>query len=202
MQILFERRQPGLRALEPAERLIDGGEARLGDARRLRVELAHRLFVRLLQRLHSCCRLRSNWWMRVVDSFSSRPLDVVPFAQTPVELDDGGGVLLVVLRPAIEDAGAIARHVGETRLEAVHRFLGVAKLLEGDVDLLELHFQIGFALVNRSFAIRGASLFHSPPMIRQTRASQPKSVRAWMRDDDPRRSKALQSSCVNRTMLS
>ena len=70
--------------------------------------------------------------------------------------------------PAIENAGAIARHVGETRLEAVHRFLALAKLLEGDVDLFELDSQIGFALIDRELTIGGTSLFHLPRMIRQS----------------------------------
>ena len=88
------------------------------------------------------------------------PLDVVPLTETAVEFDDGGRVLLVVLCPAIEDARAVARHVGETRLEAVHRFLSLAKLLEGDVDVFELQSQIGFALLDRLLAIGGSSLFH------------------------------------------
>jgi len=71
-------------------------------------------------------------------------------------------VLLVVLRPAIENAGTVARHLAETRLEAVDRFLGLAKLLKCEVDVFELNFQIGFPLLDREFTIGGSSLFHRP----------------------------------------
>ena len=165
MELLLEGRQPRLGALEPAQRLIDCGQARFGDPCRLGIELPHGLFVRLLER----APLMLQAALELVDArgrlVQQPALDIVPLAKTTMELDDGRRVLFVVFRPPIEDAGAVARHVGETRLEPPHRFLRETKLLESDIDLFELQLEIGFTLLDRQFTIRRASLFHLPPMI-------------------------------------
>ena len=93
-------------------------------------------------------------------------LDVVPLTEPPVELDHGGRVLLVVLRPAIEDAAQSRVMSRETRLEILQRVLRLAKLLEGDVDLLELQVQFGFALLDRMLRDRRVEPLPSPRMIR------------------------------------
>ena len=89
-------------------------------------------------------------------------LDIVPLAQPAVQFDHGGRMPLVVLRPALEDRRALARHDREALLEILQRALRVTELLEGDGDLLELHVQFRWAWFSRSFAIRGACLVHSP----------------------------------------
>ena len=58
-----------------------------------------------------------------------------------MKFDDGGGVTLVVFRPAIEDAGTFARHLAKARLEAVKRLLRLSKLTQGEIDLLNLNLQ-------------------------------------------------------------
>jgi hypothetical protein len=111
VQLLFDGRQPGLRAIEPLQRLIDRGEARLGDARRLHVDLAHRLFVRLPDGLPLVLEAA----LELVDArgrlVEQPALDVVPLAQPPMQFRHGGRVLLVAVRPALEDRRALARHV-------------------------------------------------------------------------------------------
>ncbi len=160
MELLLEGRQPRLGALEPAQRLIDCGQARFGDPCGLGIELPHGFFVRLLERAPLVLQAA----LELVDArgrlVQQPALDVVPLAETTVELDDGRRVLFVVFRPPIEDAGAVARHVGETRLEPLHRLLGETELLESDVDLFDLQLQIGFTLLDRQFTIRRARLFH------------------------------------------
>ena len=143
LQVLLERAQPRLRAVEPPERLVDGREARLGDARGLRFDLAEGLFVGLSNRLPLVLQAA----FELVDAggglVQQPPLDVVPLAEAAMKFDDGGGVPLVVLRPAIEDARAFARHLVQARLEAVHRLLRLSKLAQGEIDLLDLNLQIG-----------------------------------------------------------
>ena len=143
LQVLLEGAQPRFGAVEPLERLVDGRQARFGDARGLRFDLAERLFVGLPNRLPLVLQAA----FELVDAgrglVQQPPLDVVPLAEAAVKFDDGGGVSLVVLRPAIEDACAFARHLAKARLEAVQRLLRLSKLAQGEIDLLDLNLQIG-----------------------------------------------------------
>ena len=145
LQILFEGRQARLRTLESLQRLVDRREAGVGDAGGLRLNLAERLLVGLPDAIPLVLQAA----FELVDAggglVQQAPLDVVPLAEPTVELDDGGGMALVVLRPAIEDAGALARHVREPRLEAVERVLRLTQLPQGEVDLLDLNLKIGRA---------------------------------------------------------
>jgi len=78
-----------------------------------------------------------------------------------MQLRHGGGVLLVAVRPSLENRRALARHVREALFEILERVLRVPELLEGDGDLLDLQVQFRWAWFSRSFAIRGACLVHS-----------------------------------------
>src|SRR5262245_48755792 len=88
-------------------------------------------------------------------------LDVVPLAETAMQLRHGSRMLLVAVRPALEDRRALACHVRQTLFEILERVLCVPELLEGDRDLRELQLQFRWAWFNRSFAICGACLVHS-----------------------------------------
>jgi len=167
--------------------------------RRLHVDLAHRLFVGLPDDLPLVLEAA----LELVDArgrlVEQPALDVVPLAQPPMQFRHGGRVLLVAIRPALEDRRALARHVRQALFEILQGILGVTELLEGDGDLLELQVQFRWAWFSRSFAIRGACLVHSARMIRQT-APRTQAIRRRRPAID--RSNGLQSSRVNRTMLS
>ena len=145
VQALFERRQPRLGRVEPVQRLVHGRQARFGDSRRLGVELTDRLLVRLADRRPLVLQAP----LELVDPrrglVQQAPLDLVPLAEATVELDDRRRVLLVVPRPAVEDGGAVARHLREPRFDGAQRLLRMTELLKGDGDLLDLNVKIGRA---------------------------------------------------------
>ena len=143
LQVLLEGAQPCFGAVEPPERLVDGRQARFSDAGGLRFDLAEGLFVGLPNRLPLVLQAALELMDAGGRLVEQPPLDVVPLAQAAMKFDDSGRVSLVVLRPAVEDACALARHLAKARLEAVQRLLRLSKLAQGEIDLLDLNLQIG-----------------------------------------------------------
>ena len=117
LEVGLERSEPRFRALEPAQRQVGGGDARLAERRGLIAQLPGRLFVHAAERLPLVLDRALELTQPLDAVLLEAVLDRVPLVEPFFDFVDGVRVAPIGFGPAAEDFGAAFGQLVETLLQ-------------------------------------------------------------------------------------